>query len=98
MANSANQTRRQLAQEISGDLGLFNDQLVKDLRNATPKRTGHAAASWQATASVSPDKYNSVVSTNTVPYIERLNQGHSKQAPAGFVEITIEKTLGKFNK
>lgn len=27
--------------------------------------------------------------TNNLPYIRRLNEGHSKQAPAGFVERSI---------
>ena len=31
----------------------------------------------------------SVFLSNNVPYINRLNQGHSAQAPAGFVEISI---------
>ena len=29
--------------------------------------------------------------TNNLPYIVALNQGHSKQAPAGFVEATVEE-------
>ncbi len=31
--------------------------------------------------------------SNHVPYIRRLNAGHSRQAPAGFVEAAIAKTL-----
>ncbi len=31
--------------------------------------------------------------TNNVPYINRLNDGHSKQAPAGFVQRAIEQAL-----
>lgn len=29
--------------------------------------------------------------TNNVPYIEALNGGHSQKAPAGFVELAVEK-------
>ena len=32
---------------------------------------------------------------NNVPYIESLNQGHSKQSPAGFVENAIDGVLDK---
>lgn len=31
--------------------------------------------------------------TNNVPYINRLNMGHSRQAPAGFVQGAIRKAV-----
>jgi hypothetical protein len=31
--------------------------------------------------------------SNVVPYIERLNYGHSGQAPAGFVEMSVDRAL-----
>lgn len=31
--------------------------------------------------------------TNNVPYIQRLNDGHSKQAPAGFVQAAILRAV-----
>lgn len=31
--------------------------------------------------------------TNNVPYITRLNDGHSQQAPAGFVQRAIDKAV-----
>lgn len=31
--------------------------------------------------------------TNNVPYIVRLNEGHSQQAPAGFVQAAIAKAV-----
>lgn len=31
--------------------------------------------------------------TNNVPYIERLNDGHSRQEPAGFVQRAIRKAV-----
>jgi hypothetical protein len=31
--------------------------------------------------------------SNNVPYIERLNAGSSKQAPAGFVQAAIQKAI-----
>ena len=30
---------------------------------------------------------------NNVPYISRLNDGHSNQAPAGFVQVEIEQGI-----
>lgn len=34
-----------------------------------------------------------VFCTNNVPYIERLNEGHSTQAPAGFVQSAIVRAV-----
>lgn len=31
--------------------------------------------------------------SSNIPYIQRLNEGHSTQAPAGFVEMAIEEGL-----
>lgn len=32
--------------------------------------------------------------TNNLPYGVKLNEGHSKQAPAGFVDIAVEQARG----
>lgn len=32
---------------------------------------------------------------NNVPYIKKLNEGHSGQAPAGFVESVIQREVNK---
>jgi len=31
--------------------------------------------------------------SNNVPYIQKLNEGHSKQAPAGFIEVAIATAI-----
>lgn len=33
--------------------------------------------------------------SNNVPYIRRLNYGHSKQAPAGFIEFAVDQAIVK---
>lgn len=35
---------------------------------------------------------------NNAPYILRLNDGHSKQAPAGFIERAIDEALAMVNR
>lgn len=35
--------------------------------------------------------YPSITLSNNLPYIEKLNDGHSKQAPAKFVELAIQR-------
>ena len=32
---------------------------------------------------------------NNVPYIKKLNEGHSGQAPAGFVDLVIQRKVNK---
>jgi hypothetical protein len=36
--------------------------------------------------------------SNNLPYIDRLNKGHSKQAPAGFIESAINAGLTAIRK
>lgn len=36
--------------------------------------------------------------SNNLPYIDRLNKGHSKQAPAGFIESAINAGLNAIRK
>jgi len=35
---------------------------------------------------------------NNLPYIERLNNGHSDQAPSGFVELAVDKATEAVGK
>ena len=35
--------------------------------------------------------YPTITVSNNLPYIERLNDGHSEQAPAKFVELAIQR-------
>lgn len=35
--------------------------------------------------------------TNNVPYIRRLNEGHSQKAPAGFVQSSADRAVSRVN-
>ncbi len=63
--------------------------MVAELREATPVDTGKARSSW----SVTPFSHSFAV-VNDTTYIEYLNQGTSKQAPAYFIE-SIALKYGK---
>ncbi len=57
------------------------NHMLQDLKAATPVRTGFAKESWSLARLA-----NGFAFENTAPYIEELNAGSSKQAPAFFVE------------
>lgn len=48
-----------------------------------------------------PDKVHAdstIYVANALPYIEKLNNGYSRQAPARFVELAFENAVGKLFK
>jgi hypothetical protein len=59
-------------------------KMARELASATPVKTGLARRSWTVVNTGS--KIIPVKVINTVPYIEYLNAGSSKQAPAFFVD------------
>lgn len=78
--------------ELGKDLDAYQDVLTTELRNSLVKRTpidsGKARRGWKE------DK-NSV--SNTVPYIQRLEQGWSSQAPRGFVKQSVRAAIDRAN-
>ncbi|THD35710.1 MAG: hypothetical protein E7773_10205 [Sphingomonas sp.] len=68
--------------------GIFTD-LTAPPPVGTPVDTGVARNGWQLDLSqpLAPEVYNDVV------YINALNNGHSQQAPAGFIEAAIDKNV-----
>ena len=57
---------------------------VESLQSVTPVLTGYTASRW------THEMEDGVgVITNDAPYIDRLNEGHSKQAPPKFIELTL---------
>ena len=82
---SKNTLKRDFAVQIEAATKRKANQLVSALREATPKDTGAAAAGWRTEG-------KTIV--NDVEYISQLNEGHSKQAPAHFVESTVLQAGG----
>jgi len=60
--------------------------LQSEIKKRTPIDKGRARKGWR--------KRSSSVS-NTVPYIGRLENGYSKQAPKGFTKQAIRATISK---
>lgn len=73
-----------LTDRIERGLKQMRDDLHDDLVDNTPIDTGLARKGWKKT------KYGS---ENRVDYIEALEDGHSKQAPRGIIQPSINKLV-----
>jgi len=78
--------RRDIDQEVAS---VAKDALQK-LAKHTPKRSGRARSNWRLTGRKGEFRV-----TNKTPYIERLNQGYSKQSPKGITRPAIREVLNK---
>jgi hypothetical protein len=87
------ETFRLLSKEVTkaseSQLQTAGGHILSDLVAATPVDTGVAAGGWTLATN-----RTSAVLENKVEYIEALNDGHSRQAPANF----IEKVALKYGK
>ena len=83
--SSTKTTIDQLNKDIEKFIDGFTNTLQSNLKRETPKLTGRASRGWNK-------PQNDTVS-NTVPYINRLDEGWSRQKPRGFVKQTIRKTI-----
>jgi fumarate hydratase class II len=76
--------QKELARVKQAKLEEVVPSLISDLKDNTPVDTGRARHGWKGEV-----KDGRAVIENDVPYIGELNRGHSKQAPAYFIEQTI---------
>lgn len=76
----------------------ITDDLTSELKMRTPVDTGRARDGWIQNKGRGVNNI-----TNSVPYIEELDKGHSDQAPDGIVNPAIEAikanaASGKYKK
>jgi len=64
---------------------------TQTLKVVTPVDTGEARAGWENNTYRGFDGYLDGSIVNKVEHIEQLNRGHSKQAPAYFIEQVLVK-------
>ena len=64
-----------------------------NLKQITPVDTGRARSGWNT---VEVNKGYKI--SNNVPYINKLNNGYSKKAPANFVQISIKRAVESFKR
>ena len=75
---------------LKNELGRFAEGLMSDVlvtaRSKTPIQTGNARRGWKKRG-----RGVDTVVENRVPYIKRLDEGYSRQAPNGIVRPTINE-------
>jgi hypothetical protein len=93
---------RALTMETPVDTGRAKNNWNADINAVDASITETANPSADGTdkinaALASYKQGDTVFISNNLPYIRRLNEGHSKQAPAGFVEaaVMLAKRQGK---
>jgi len=86
MATDPKKVMKSLVAEVSSDFNLVMDQFYKELKRLTPVKTGRAQRNWRRRKDT---RLNTTSTTqaivNEVPYIQPLDEGHSRQAPNGIV-------------
>lgn len=61
------------------------NEVRQEVASRTPILTGRARRGWQ--------QRSQQMVENTVPYIERLEKGYSRQAPNGFVKQGVRAAI-----
>jgi hypothetical protein len=79
--------KKEMEKEIVTKLKPLSEEIISDLKQATPKDTGAAANSWLVT-NLDKEKLSFEIN-NDKDYIKYLNAGSSQQAPANFIERTV---------
>ena len=76
------------AKELQDSIDDLVKKVARDVeataRVNTPKRSGYARKNWRR-----KDSRKGFTVENTVPYIERLEAGASKQSPRGIIGPTL---------
>ena len=85
-------TIKQLKSEFSHDLLTYVSEFNNNLKATTPIRTGQARGGWQKLYAGGEISGRTKVIQNNVPYIGNLDQGTSRQAPRGIVNVAANRT------
>jgi hypothetical protein len=79
-----------LSRRLTNELGEFSEEVIAIARDVaskfTPRRSGAAARAWTVEG-------RGILSRteNKKPYIEKLEQGSSNQAPRGILKPTVQE-------
>lgn len=81
-------TTRQLEREKDAFVGRLSDSLLVNAKKFTPIDQGRARRGWRKEKG-----FRQIQVVNRVPYIDALENGHSKQAPNGITRPAVRETL-----
>lgn len=91
MGSQSDKIRRELEQAIADVKTETASRLLTKLRDATPVRTGYTRSRWTTV-----ENGSSIDVTNDEgEAVMRINDGHSRQRPAGFIEQAIDETIAE---
>ena len=82
-----------LKKDLDRQIRLIAEDLFKTLERYTPKRSGRARSNWRLKG-----KNMRYTASNKTPYIDRLDQGYSKQSPNGIQRPAIREVANKQRK
>jgi len=84
---------KEVAYLAKNEIKTLVEYATEQLRLVTPVDTGRARQGWANEMKLTPDELELVEALifNEVPYINKLNQGHSQQAPRYFIEQVLLK-------
>jgi len=79
---------RQLEREKDAFIDRLSDGLLVNAKRFTPIDQGRARRGWRK-----EKRFRQTQVVNRVPYIDALEDGHSKQAPNGITGPAVRETL-----
>ena len=79
-----------LEKSVDQLVGSISQDLFKTIKRKTPKKSGRARRGWNL-----KKQSQGFEVKNTVPYIQRLDEGYSKQAPRGFSRQSIREVINR---
>ena len=89
---------KDVVKHIQGSIVVAVDNLLEDIKDdikeLTPVRTGRAQKGWRYTPKYKA-YYTGKVIGNSVPYIQFLDKGSSRQNRRGIVQPAIDKNINK---
>lgn len=88
---SAKMVTNQLANAVTDAVRQISRNLFAEVKRFTPVKSGRARDGWKFRKR---NEFQYGIS-NKVPYIQRLDEGYSKQAPNGIVRPAVQEVARK---
>ena len=82
---------KQIEEQINQLVNEVGTSVQQSAKANTPVKTGNARRHWSRDSTKMAFDV-----TNTVPYIEKLEKGSSRQAPNGIIMPTLNQVKGKY--